>query len=126
MKMMKIVLTILLFAGVVTPAVGKSSEFKYANDEEVNLILGQADRATAQYERVIAQEKTLLGDSVDTATDTTLVTAWKTVKAALSKDPQKFNSFAGFDMVTLLDDASRNNALSRVVSEVFALAGRPV
>ena len=37
--------------------------------------------------------------------------AWKTTKGALEKDPQKFNSFAGFDVATMIDDAARNVAL---------------
>jgi len=110
MKTIALVLLTMLVVANMVP-LSSASDFKYASDEEINLIMGQADRAMMQYEQVLGQEKRLLGDSIDTDTDNKLLVAWKTVKGVLAKDPQKYNSFVGFDIVTLLDDAARNNAL---------------
>lgn len=109
--MIRIACVLFAVCCVVATAAAKQADSKYASDEEINLLMGQADRAMKQYEQIVAQEKQLLGESVDTATDAKLLQAWKAVKTALDKDPQKYNSFAGFDIVTMLDDAARNAAL---------------
>jgi hypothetical protein len=84
-------------------------------------MMGQVDRAMAQYEQVVNQEGNLLGSSADTTTDTKLLSFWKSLKGALAKDPQKFNSFAGFDIVVLVDDAARNAALISNTAATTAL-----
>jgi hypothetical protein len=109
--MIRIAGVLFVVACAVPSASAKQADSKYASDEEINLLMGQADRAMKQYEQIIGEEKRLLGDGVDTSTDAQLLRAWKTVKGALDKDPQKYNSFAGFDIVTMLDDAARNAAL---------------
>jgi Tfp pilus assembly protein PilF len=109
--MIRIAGVLFVVACAVPSASAKQADSKYASDEEINLLMGQADRAMKQYEQIIGEEKRLLGGGVDTSTDAQLLRAWKTVKGALDKDPQKYNSFAGFDIVTMLDDAARNAAL---------------
>ena len=105
----RIACVLIVAAFVVLCASARQTGSNYASDAEINLLMGQADRGMKQYEQIVAQEKKLLGEGVDTATK--LFDAWRAVKGALDKDPQKYNSFAGFDIVTMLDDASRNVAL---------------
>jgi hypothetical protein len=107
----RIACVLIVVAFVVVSATARQTGSNYASDAEINLLMGQADRGMKQYEQIVAQEKKLLGENVDTATDAKLFDAWRAVKGALDKDPQKYNSFAGFDIVAMLDDASRNVAL---------------
>jgi hypothetical protein len=92
-------------------ASAQTNKSDFPTDEEVNLLVEQVDRAMNQYHAVVEQEKALLGSSADTSTDAQLLKFWAIVKAEFVKRPQKFNSFAGFDFATMVDDASRNAAL---------------
>jgi hypothetical protein len=105
--------TALLFLALVVPAAQAQSgkPDSYPSDEEINLLVGQIDRAMTQYQQLVEQETKLLGDSADTATDMQLLKFWGIMKVELTKSPQKFNSFVGFDVATTVDDASRNAAL---------------
>jgi hypothetical protein len=104
---------ILLFLALVPPsAFAQSSKTdNYPSDEEINLLVGQIDRAMTQYRQLVEQETKLLGDSADTTTDVQLLKFWGIMKTELTKSPQKFNSFVGFDVATTVDDAARNMAL---------------
>lgn len=93
----------------------------YPSDEEITLLVGQIDRAMSQYHQLVDQETKLLGDSADTATDTQLLKFWGIMKAELTKSPQKFNSFVGFDVATTVDDAARNAAVISNAASVEVL-----
>jgi hypothetical protein len=86
----------------------KSVEHLFPSDEEIKLMLSQADRAMTDYRQVVDQEEKLLGASADVALDTKTLSMWAYAKKALATNTQGFNSVAGFDVVTMLDDASRN------------------
>ncbi len=86
----------------------QSVEHMFPADEEIKLMLSQADRAMADYKQVVGQEEKLLGTSADVALDNKTLGMWAYAKKALATNTQGFNSVAGFDVVTMLDDASRN------------------
>jgi hypothetical protein len=87
----------------------KDVEHIFPSDQEVNLMMSQANRAMDDYETLVAQGQQLLGDVPDS--DKEVLKAWKIGAKALHSNPQGFNSVAGFDIVTMLDDASRNAAI---------------
>jgi hypothetical protein len=108
---MKLLIPIAVMLLMSLPASGQTTKPDVPTDEEINLLVGQVDRAMSQYQQVVEQEISLLGNTDDSASDMKLLKFWRTAKPALSKNPQEFNSFAGFDFVTTVDDASRNAAL---------------
>lgn len=104
------ILACIMFLGILCyPAQAqKSVEHLFPSDEEIKLMLSQADRAMTDYRQVVNQEERLLGTSADVALDNKTLDMWGYAKKALGTNPQGFNSIAGFDVVTMLDDASRN------------------
>src|SRR5260370_35155299 len=56
----------------------------------------------------LAQVQQLLGES---PRDRKVLETWEFARKVLRTKPQGFNSVAGFDVVTMLDDASRNAAI---------------
>ena len=121
MNSIRVILFAVLSASFAMPVFAQDDSRSYPSDSEIQLMMGQVDRAMEQYDQVVKQEASLLGSSADTATDTKLLNFWKSLKAALAKDPQKFNSFAGFDIVVLIDDAARNAALISNTAATTAL-----
>lgn len=107
------ILACIVFLGVLSyPAQAqKSVEHAFPSDEEIKLMLSQADRAMADYRQVVDQEEMLLGASPDVALDKKTLDLWSYAKKALATNTQGFNSVAGFDVVTMLDDASRNTSV---------------
>lgn len=97
--------------GFVHLAAAQDKEKRVPTDDEIKLLVTQIDRAMSQYEALIKQEKMVLGGEADVATDEKLVEVWKAASKVTAKEPQRFNSIAGYDIVTMLDDASRNAAL---------------
>jgi hypothetical protein len=76
MRLLLVVLAVM--TGGVTHAQSKTQA--YPNDDEINLLIQQLDRAMVQYEQVVGQEVQVLGDSASAATDMTIVNAWKDIK----------------------------------------------
>jgi hypothetical protein len=101
-----IVLPIFCFA----PSVRAQDEKTFPTDNEIQLLLTQADRAMQQYKPLIDQEEIQLGKSGADAVakDRQVVQGIETAVQALKKKPQGFNSPAGFAFFEWLDDASRN------------------
>ena len=87
------------------------TESEAPSNEAVKLLLGQVDQAMGQYEQLIRHQTMVFGNSDNAGVDRQLLELWKTLKAELSKDPQRFNSARGFDVVVTVDDASRNAVL---------------
>jgi hypothetical protein len=87
----------------------KSVEHMFPSDEEINLMVLQADRAMQDYKTLLAQAQQLLGESPEI--DKKVFETWEFARKVLRTKPQGFNSVAGFDVVTMLDDASRNAAI---------------
>jgi hypothetical protein len=87
----------------------KSVEHIFPSDDEINLMVTQADRAMQDYKTLLAQAQQLLGESPEI--DKKDLETWEFARKVLRTKPQGFNSVAGFDVVTMLDDASRNAAI---------------
>lgn len=81
------------------------------SNEAVKLLLGQIDQAMGQYEQLIRHQTVIFGNSDNAGVDRQLLELWRTLKAEISKNPQRFNSSRGFDVVVTVDDASRNAVL---------------
>ena len=86
----------------------KSVEHMFPSDEEINLLVTQAERGMDDYKTLLAQGQQLLGES---PRDRKVLETWEFARKVLRTKPQGFNSVAGFDVVTMLDDASRNAAI---------------
>jgi hypothetical protein len=81
----------------------------FPSDDEINLMVSQVDRAMGDYKALLAQGQQLLGESPEN--DTKVLETWEFARKVLRVKPQGFNSVGGFDVVTMLDDASRNAAI---------------
>jgi hypothetical protein len=81
--------------------------------EEVDLLLTQTERGMDQYATLIQQAGKLLAGipDADLTTDKQLIGYWKQLDKIFRTNPDKFDSRAGFDLLVLIDDASRNAAL---------------
>lgn len=105
-----LVLTVLLT--VAWPCSARD-ESTFPADEEIQLLLTQADRAMRQYKLLIDEEERQLGKAgaEAVAKDRQVVQAVETAVEVLKKQPQGFNSPAGFAFFEWLDDAARNALL---------------
>lgn len=83
----------------------------FPKNEEIRLLVTQTDRAVTQYEKTIDLEATLLGGDKAVANDRRIILGLKTFVTALTKTPQKFNGPETFQLILMLDDASRNASL---------------
>jgi hypothetical protein len=81
--------------------------------EEVELLLTQTERGMDQYASLIQQADKLLAGipDADLASDKKLIGYWKDIDKLFRAHPDKFDSRAGFDLLVMIDDASRNAAL---------------
>lgn len=81
--------------------------------EEVELLLTQAERGMDQYATLVQQADKLLAGTPDAelGADKQLVGYWKQLDKIFRDNPDKFDSRAGFDLLVMIDDASRNAAL---------------
>jgi len=121
-----VVLSIVGFA----PLAHAQDELTFPTDNEIQLLLTQAGRAMVQYKLTIDQEELRLGENGAEAIqkDRQVVQAVEIAVQTLKKQPQGFNSPAGFALFEWLDDASRNAllcssaAMSR--STILAMAGK--
>jgi len=86
----------------------------FPDDSQINLLLTQAERAFDTYELEIKEEQLELGKEgpESAARDRQLLDRVRQYLPKLKAKPQAFNSPAGFLLVTDLDDASRNMAVS--------------
>jgi hypothetical protein len=81
------------------------------SDDEIKLVMTQTDRALAEYAATVERERKLYGDRADVKNDQDVIDGLTTFSKGMSAQPQRFNSPFGFEVVLLLDDASRNAAL---------------
>src|SRR5262249_3145329 len=110
MKRVGILLSV-LFALVVA-AHTQQSEKQFPTEQQINLVLPQAERAFDSYESTLQLEAQLVGGPESVAKDRQVLKMVRKVLGDLKKEPSKaFNSPIGFLLVTGLDDASRNMAL---------------
>lgn len=110
---------ILLVMGLVVPAHAQD-EKPLPTDDEINLLLTQADRAMQQYKPLINQEELQLGKAgaEAIAKDREVVQRVEMTVQSLKKKPQGFNSPAGFVLSEWLDDASRNAMVCSTTSSL--------
>jgi len=116
MKHVSIVIALSLAAWLHPAAVPVSSaqdKKAFPTDDEIQLLLTQADRAMQQYKPLIDEEERQLGpqgaDAV--AKDREVVESMALALKTFKKQPQAFNSPLGFAFFEWLDDASRNALL---------------
>ena len=97
----------------VVPLVAQSSKEKIdcPSDDDIQLILTQADRAFANYEAAVDAELATLGKNSGAEKDREVLKAARDLVPRLQKTPSAFNGPNGFLMITYLDDASRNMAV---------------
>jgi hypothetical protein len=100
-----------LSATVVSTANLQEKEATFPNNDEIDTLLTQANRAMTQYQTAVDQETKAGFDSDSLATDRQLIEVWPKMSGMLKQNPQGFNSEVGFLFVTSLDDASRNAAV---------------
>jgi hypothetical protein len=96
------------------PANGQDKgNVNFPTDDEIRLVLTQADRAIGQYKPLLDQEANMLGKegAEAVAKDREVVAGIEMAIKAFGKNPQGFNGPLGFSFFEWLDDASRNAVL---------------
>jgi hypothetical protein len=104
------VILVLLLVSFAT--IGRAQETTFPTNDEIQLVLTQADRAMQQYKPLIDQEELRFGkgkaEAEAVAKDREVVKAIEMAVLVLKKTPLGFNSAGGFALFEWLDDASRN------------------
>ena len=107
--------TIFLLAVVISfgPVIHAQKETPFPTDDEIQLLLTQADRAMQQYKPLIDEEERQLGKKGADAVvkDREVVGNMELALKTFKKRPQGFNSPLGFAFFEWLDDAARNALL---------------
>jgi hypothetical protein len=116
MKLASIVIALLLAAWLFltgAPVSRAQKETPFPTDDEIQLLLTQADRAMQQYKPLIDEEERQLGKNATDAVakDRQVVQAVELAVKAFKKHPQGFNGPLGFSFNEWLDDATRNALL---------------
>lgn len=102
-----LILSCLLVCPVAHSQVNKT----FPTDDEITLVVTQAERALSDYKTSVSLEAKLANQADDIANDKRVIDGLTVMIKAMREHPQRFNSPAGFEFVLLLDDASRNAAL---------------
>jgi hypothetical protein len=91
----------------------KDKDVNFPTDDEIRLVLTQADRAIGQYKPLLDQEAKMLGNegAEAVAKDREVVAGIEMAIKGFGKNPQAFNGPLGFSFFEWLDDASRNAVL---------------
>lgn len=94
-------------------AANAQTEKTFPNNDEINLVLTQTERAIQQYKPLIDQEEVQLGKSSTEAVahDREVVKNLEMAVKAFKAKPQGFNGPLGFLFFEWLDDADRNAVL---------------
>lgn len=104
----------LLFLTSFCIAQEQKDEPKFPTNEEIQLVLTQAERAFDQYKASVISEAELPTAKQDKSSlekDQEVVRLSAKLLDALKKRPETFNGLGGLLLLTTLDDASRNAAL---------------
>lgn len=95
------------------PVIRAQKQTTFPTNDEIQLLLTQADRAIQQYKPLLDEEERQLGtkgaDAV--AKDREVIGNMELALKTFKKQPQGFNSPLGFAFFEWLDDASRNALL---------------
>jgi hypothetical protein len=92
---------------------GQNQDTNFPTDEEIRLLIGQADRAIQQYKPLLDIEEKTLGTKGEAAVakDRQVIEGLEMAIKAFGKNPQGFNGPLGFAFFEWLDDADRNALL---------------
>src|SRR5579863_2778943 len=97
------------------PCFAQNNDKPFPSNDEIRLLLTQADRAMEQYKAAVDLEEIQFGKSSaeaeGVAKDREVSAGYEIMSKGMKAKPQAFNSRFGFEIVTLLDDASRNSLL---------------
>ena len=106
-----ILLCVLAFCSVSSGAQNRDQNFP--TDEEIKLVLTQADRAVQEYKPLLEMEEKMYGKKGEAAVakDLEVVDFIEIAIKAFGKNPQSFNGPLGFSFFEWLDDADRNALL---------------
>jgi hypothetical protein len=108
----KIFAILALVSIAVVPTVdSQQKENAFPNNDEIDTLVTQANRAMAQYKTTVELEIKAGFDTDSLATDRQVIEVWPKMSGTLKQNPQGFNGEMGFLFVTSLDDASRNAAV---------------
>lgn len=85
----------------------------FPTNDEIRLVLTQADRAVQEYKPLLDLEEQMYGEKgkAAVAKDREVVSGIETAINAFGRNPQAFNSSLGFSFFEWLDDADRNALL---------------
>lgn len=102
-----------LIASLCVASHAQDREASFPTDEEIKLVLTQADRAIQEYKPLLDTEEKMLGKKGENAVakDREVVRGIETAIKAFGKNPQAFNGYLGFSFFEWLDDADRNALL---------------
>ena len=78
---------------------------------KIKLVIVQTDRALVDYVASVKEEQRLSEGAEETENDKQVIDGLTAMSKVFGARPQKFNSRFGFELILLLDDASRNAAL---------------
>jgi hypothetical protein len=107
----------------------QNQQASFPTDEEIKLVLTQADRAIQEYKPLLDAEEKMYGKKGEAAVvkDREVVSGIEIAIKAFRKNPQAFNGPIGFTFFEWLDDADRNALLcasgSATEATVSLLAG---
>ncbi len=104
-------LTLLLLPLAASIAGAQSAnEPNFPTDDEIQLVLTQADRAIQQYKPLLSEQERLFGEKNKEAIakDREVVAALDVAIKAFRQKPQGFNGPLGFSFFEWIDDADRN------------------
>jgi hypothetical protein len=100
-----------LFFSLLPAAAKEDKPPNFPDDDQIRLLLSQADRAFQNYESAVNMERLQLGDAAGAEKDQEVSSAFRELLPKLKQNLQMFNSPFGFLLIIDLDDASRNMAV---------------
>lgn len=100
----------------ISSAYAQKPDPNFPTDDEIRLVLTQAERAVNEYKPLLDREEKMLGKegAESVAKDRETVRGLEAAIAGFGKNPQAFNGPLGFTFFEWLDDACRNALLSSV------------
>ena len=119
-----------LIASLCVASHAQDREAGFPTDEEIKLVLTQADRAIQEYKPLLDEEEQMYGKKGEDAVarDREVVRGIEMAITGFGKNPQSFNGPLGFSFFEWLDDADRNALLcasgAATEATVNMLAGR--
>jgi len=91
--------------------IAKGQKDAFPEDEEIKLVMTQIERALVGYRAAVDLQGKLMKAEAGVEDDRKIIEGLTALSKAIGEHPQKFNGQAGYEVVLLLDDVSRNAAL---------------